>query len=317
MTRTPLAIVTGASSGVGLHATAALMARGWRVILACRDLAKAQAAAAGQALDPAGYEIAHLDLGSLASVRAFAAGFQASGRALDALVCNAAVYLPLLKEPMRSPEGYEISVATNYLGHFLLANLLLPDLRRAPAPRLVTLGTVTANSEEFGGRVPIPAPADLGELEGLEAGFRAPVSMIDGKAFKAGKAYKDSKLCTMMMSRELHARFHDETGIVFSTLYPGCVADTPLFRNAPPLFQRVFPWFQKTVTKGYVSQPLSGERVAQVVADPGFAQSGVHWSWGNRQDGRAAFAQSLSAKATDAKRSARLWELSAGLVGLS
>jgi len=58
--------------------------------------------------------------------------------------------------------------------------------------------------------------------------------------------------------------------------------------------------------------------VAQVVADPAFAQSGVHWSWGNRQTpGRTAFAQSLSSKATDSARSARLWDLSAGLVGLA
>jgi len=314
----PLAIVTGASSGVGLHATNALIKRGWHVIMACRNLPKAQAAAISLGMAPADYEIAWLDLGSLDSVRQFAAEFRATGRALDSLVCNAAVYLPLLKAPARSPEGYEISVATNYLGHFLLANLMLEDLQKAPSPRLITLGTVTANSEEFGGRVPIPAPADLGDFQGMKAGFKAPIAMIDGRAFKAGKAYKDSKLCTMMMSRELHSRYHESTGIVFSTLYPGCVADTPLFRNAPPLFQKIFPWFQKNITKGYVSQPLSGERVAQVVADPEFTQSGVHWSWGNRQkEGREAFAQGLSSKATDKERSRRLWELSAPMVGLS
>jgi len=127
--------------------------------------------------------------------------------------------------------------------------------------------------------------------------------MIDGRAFKAGKAYKDSKLCNMITSREFHRRYHDHTGVVFNTLYPGCVAETALFRDAPKLFQRVFPWFQKTITKGYVSQPLAGERVAQVVTGPGFEQSGVHWSWGNRQrEGAEAFAQSLSAKANNEAR---------------
>jgi protochlorophyllide reductase len=64
--------------------------------------------------------------------------------------------------------------------------------------------------------------------------------------------------------------------------------------------------------------PCSGERLAQVVSGPEFTQSGVHWSWGNRQkEGRATFAQPLSAKATDATRSATLWDLSEGLVGLS
>jgi protochlorophyllide reductase len=165
--------------------------------------------------------------------------------------------------------------------------------------------------------VPIPAPADIGDLEGLAAGFLAPVAMINGKPFKAGKAYKDSKLCNMITSRELHRRFHAETGIVFNTLYPGCVAETALFRNAPKLFQRIFPWFQKNITKGYVSQPLSGERVAQVVCDPEFQQSGVHWSWGNRQKPDAKpFAQALSAKARDDLRAQRLWELSEDLVGL-
>jgi protochlorophyllide reductase len=302
---------------VGLHATNALVRRGWHVVMACRDLDKARAAAAELCISPDAVTLMHIDLGSQESVRRFVAEFQASGRPLNALLCNAAVYLPLLKEPARSPEGYEISVATNHLGHFLLMNLLLPDLRLVPGARLITLGTVTANSEEFGGKVPIPAPADLGDLEGLEAGFGAPIAMINGKPFKAGKAYKDSKLCNMIISRELHRRFHAETGIIFNTLYPGCVAETALFRNAPKLFQKIFPWFQKNITKGYVSQPLSGERVAEVVADPAFTQSGVHWSWGNRQKpGAKPFAQPLSAKAQNEPRAARLWELSERMVGL-
>jgi len=312
-------IITGTSSGVGLYAAHALLRRGWHVVLASRDLAKMAQAADSLGFVSGTYTSLQIDLGSQASVRAFVDAFRATGRPLDALVCNAAVYLPLLKEPARSPEGYEISVATNHLGHFLLSTLLLPDLQKSTMqpPRLVTLGTVTANSEEFGGKVPIPAPADIGNLEGLEAGFLAPVSMINGKAFKAGKAYKDSKLCNMIISRELHRRYHESTGVVFNTLYPGCVADTALFRHSPPLFRKIFPWFQKNITKGYVSQELSGDRVAQVVADPAFAVSGVHWSWGNRQqEGRQAFAQPLSAKANDAARAKRLWELSEGLVAV-
>lgn len=316
----PTVIVTGASSGVGLYAAQALVRRGWFVVMACRDLGKATAAARTLGIETGQHALLHIDLGSQDSVRAFVAAFRALGRPLHALVNNAAVYLPRLKAPQRSPEGHEISVATNHLGHFLLSRLLLDDLRAASGPRarLITLGTVTANSEEFGGKVPIPAPADLGDLQGLEAGFRDPVAMIDGKPFKAGKAYKDSKLCNMITSRELHRRYHADTGIVFATLYPGCVADTALFRDTPPAFQRIFPWFQKHITKGYVTQALAGERVAQVVADGAFAQSGVHWSWGNRQQpGRQAFAQPLSAKANDAARAARLWALSEKLVQLA
>lgn len=99
-------IVTGASSGVGLHATKALVDRGWHVIMACRDLAKAKAAAAALNIPSDRVSLELIDLGSQASVRAFAARIGATGLPLHALVCNAAVYLPLLKEPARSPEGY-------------------------------------------------------------------------------------------------------------------------------------------------------------------------------------------------------------------
>ena len=70
--------------------------------------------------------------------------------------------LPLHKQPAPSPEGYEISVATNYLGHFLPASLMQDDLPKAASPSPDhARHTVTANSEEFGGSVPIPAPADV------------------------------------------------------------------------------------------------------------------------------------------------------------
>ncbi len=321
MSVAPTCIVTGASSGVGLYGTLALAHRGWHVIMACRDVQKARTAADALGIAPDRRTILPIDLGSQASVRSFVEAFRSTGRQLDALVCNAAVYLPRLTQPERSPEGYEISVATNHFGHFLLANLLLPDLERSThaSRRLIILGTVTANYEEFGGKIPIPAPADIGNLEGLEAGFKAPIAMINGKAFKPGKAYKDSKLCNMITGRELHRRYHAQTGIVFNTLYPGCVADTPLFRHTPRAFQVIFPWFQKNITKGYVTQTLAGERLAQVVADPKFGErSGVHWSWGNRQkEGREAFAQQLTAKAQSQALGERLWALTERCVGLA
>jgi protochlorophyllide reductase len=312
-------LITGASSGVGLFATKAMVARGWHVVMACRDTDKARRAQAALAIPDDAVTHLPVDLGDLESVRRLVESFHASGRTLDALVINAAVYLPRLKSPQRSPQGYEISMATNHLGHFLLIQLLLPDLERSshPSRRLVILGTVTANSKELGGRIPIPAPADLGDLAGFAAGFQAPIAMADGKPFKPGKAYKDSKLCTMITSQELHRRLHDGTGIIVSSLYPGCVADTPLFRHTPKAFQTIFPWFQKNITGGYVSQALAGERVAQVVADPEFAVSGVHWSWGNRQKkGGKQFSQELSEQASNPETARRLWDYSMRLVGL-
>jgi protochlorophyllide reductase len=313
-------IITGASSGVGLQAARALAQRdNWHVIMACRDLEKTKREADRLGIDPNKYTIIHLDLASIESVHQFAKDFRATGRSLESLVCNAATYLPLLKEPAYSVDGYELSVATNHLGHFLLCNLLLEDLKRSSSPdrRLVILGTVTANPKELGGKIPIPAPPDLGTLKGFEDGFKAPIAMIDGKKFKAGKAYKDSKLCNMLTMRELHRRYHNATGITFNALYPGCVATTALFRNSYPLFQKIFPWFQKNITKGYVSEELSGDRVAMVVADPEFKTSGVYWSWGNRQkEGRSSFAQEVSNEASDDAKALKMWETSAKLVGL-
>lgn len=315
------AIITGASSGVGLYAAKALAARGdWHVVMACRNLEKAKAAAESVGMPTENYSMIHLDLASLSSVRQFVSDFRSLNRPLSALVCNAAVYLPLLKEPERSVDGYELSVATNHLGHFLLCNIMLEDLKQSTTTdkRLVILGTVTANPKELGGKIPIPAPPDLGDLAGMEAGFKDPVSMINGKKFKSGKAYKDSKLCNVLTMRELHRRYHEATGITFSSLYPGCVADTPLFRNHFPLFRTIFPWFQKNITGGYVSQDLAGERVATLVHDPKYKESGMYWSWGNRQaEGRKSFVQEMSNEALDDDKAQKLWALSSQLVGLA
>lgn len=311
-------IITGTSSGVGLHAANALEKTGkWHIIMACRNLEKTQKAAASLGMSPENYTIIHIDLGSLESVQQFVKDFRATGRTLDALVCNAAIYLPLLKEPLRSPEGYELSVATNHLGHFLLSNLMLDDLKksRAQEPRLVILGTVTHNPDELGGKIP-PRP-DLGDLKGFAEGFKSPISMIDGKEFNSVKSYKDSKVCNVLTMRELHKRYHQSTGIVFSSLYPGCVATTPLFRNHYPLFQRLFPLFQKYITGGFVTEEQAGERVALLVNDPAYNKSGVYWSWGNRQKkNRQSFIQTVSPQASDEEKGALMWDYSEKLVGL-
>ena len=308
--------ITGASSGIGLQATIALAQTGqWHVVMACRDLSKAERAAQAVGMPQDSYTIMHLDLANLESVRQFVKNFRESGKSLDALVCNAAIYMPLLKEPLRSVDGYELSVATNHLGHFLLCNLMLEDLKNSSSsePRLVILGTVTHNPKELGGKIP-PRP-DLGELKGFAEGFKEPYSMIDGKKFEPVKAYKDSKVCNVLTMRELHRRYHESTGITFSSLYPGCVATTALFRDHYPLFQKLFPLFQRYITGGFVSEEEAGKRVAEVVTDPAYSQSGAYWSWGNRQkkDGKS-FIQEVSAEASDDDKAESLWELSDKLV---
>lgn len=311
-------VITGTSSGVGLYAAKALAKRGWHVVMACRDIPKTEAAAQEVGIAKDSYTIMPIDLADLVSVRKFVQNFRSSGRSLEALVVNAAIYMPLLKEPLRSPEGYELSMATNHLGHFLLCNMMLEDMKKSTYPdrRMVILGTVTHNPDELGGKIP-PRP-DLGNLEGFAKGFKAPVSMADGRKFESVKAYKDSKVCNVLTMRELHRRYHEATGITFTSLYPGCVADTPLFRNHYPLFQKLFPLFQKNITGGYVSQELAGERVAQVVADPEYKQSGAYWSWGNRQKKSGkSFVQTVSPQARDDEKAVLVWDLSKKLVGLA
>ncbi len=326
-------LITGTTSGVGLYATKALLELGWKVITANRSPLRSEAAAVKLGL-PFGctrqLQHIYMDLGDLDSVRVGVKSLLASlEEPLDALVCNAAVYMPRLSKPKRSAQGYELSMATNHFGHFLLIQLLLENLSCSKRPlwegrswgieppRLVMLGTVTANYKELGGKIPIPAPADLGDLSGFDQGFRDPISMASGKRFKPGKAYKDSKLCNMVTIQELHRRFKDSP-ILFSSLYPGCVANTKLFRNTPKIFQWLFPWFQKLITGGFVSEALAGRRVAQVVSDPQFGVSGVHWSWGNRQSkNRQQFSQQLSDRITDPKTSKNVWDLSMRLVGLN
>ena len=70
----------------------------------------------------------------------------------------------------------------------------------------------------------------------------------------------------MLTMGEMHRRFHKDTGVVFSSLYPGCIATTGLFREHYGLFRTLFPPFQKYITKGYVSEEDAGTRLAQVTA---------------------------------------------------
>lgn len=139
-------IITGASSGLGLATAKAIGESGeWHVIMACRDFLKAEKAAKSVGIPKENYTVMHLDLASLESVRQFVDTFRRSGRPLDALVCNAAVYLPTAKEPTFTADGFELSVGTNHLGHFLLSRLLLDDLKQSdyPQKRLIIVGSIT------------------------------------------------------------------------------------------------------------------------------------------------------------------------------
>ncbi|XP_024374027.1 protochlorophyllide reductase [Physcomitrium patens] len=311
-------IITGASSGLGLATAKVLADSGeWHVIMACRDFLKAERAAKSVGMPKENYTVMHCDLSSLNSVKQFVDNFRRSGRPLDVLVCNAAVYLPTAKEPRYTADGFELSVGTNHLGHFLLANLLMEDIQHKEnnnSRRVIIVGSITGNTNTVAGNV--PPKANLGDLRGLAGGLDGVRSsvMIDGGEFDGAKAYKDSKVCNMLTMQEMHRRFHEKTGVTFASLYPGCIATTGLFREHYSLFRTLFPPFQKYITKGYVSEEESGRRLAQVVSDPSMNKSGVYWSWNNQS---GSFENELSQEASDAEKAKKLWEVSEKLVGLA
>lgn len=310
-------IITGASSGLGLATAKALAETGkWHIIMACRNFLKAERAAKSAGIAKESYTVMHLDLASLDSVRQFSENFRRSGRPLDVLVCNAAVYLPTAKEPSFTAEGFELSVGTNHLGHFLLSRLLLDDMKQSDytSKRVIIVGSITGNTNTLAGNV--PPKANLGDLRGLAGGLNRLNSspMIDGGDFDGAKAYKDSKVCNMLTMQEFHRRYHEETGITFASLYPGCIATTGLFREHIPLFRLLFPPFQNYITKGYVSEEEAGKRLAQVVGDPSLTNSGVYWSWNKNS---ASFQNQLSKEASDAEKARKVWEISEKLVGLA
>ena len=123
------AIVTGANSGIGRAAAAALAGHGARVVLAVRNLDKGRAAAAPMSGDA---EVRQLDLASLASVREFAAAWDGE---IDLLINNAGIMIPPLS---RTADGFELQFGTNHLGHFALTNLLLEHV----TGRVVTVASV-------------------------------------------------------------------------------------------------------------------------------------------------------------------------------
>jgi protochlorophyllide reductase len=331
-----LVCITGASSGLGL-ATAEELAKSGKyfVVMAVRDVEKAKKVAKERGFPENSYVAMKLELGNLQSVRDFVANLKAfkSARPLNHLICNAAVYRPTDPKPAFTDDGFEMSMGVNHLGHFLLVNLLVEDMARAKNARCCIVGSITGNTNTVGGGLVYPQ-ADLGNLKGFEKGMTNPVTMADGKPFFGAKAYKDSKVCNMMTVSELHRRYHKDTGIVFSSMYPGCIAETALFREKRGWFRKAFPWFMKYVTGGYVSEKEAGERLAQVIDDERCSKSGVYWSWngGAKTVGRWSpdgkprgaggaggeiFENEYSDAVADARKAKQVWDYSKKIVGLS
>jgi protochlorophyllide reductase len=129
-------IITGGNRGIGLAAAKQLAATGrWNVVLACRSISNAQDALSRFEVGTENVTVMPLDLADLSSVANFAATW--GGRSIDCLALNAGVHTGSRSTPLYTTDGYELTVGTNHIGHFFLAKLLLPNLQRSSAGRIV------------------------------------------------------------------------------------------------------------------------------------------------------------------------------------
>lgn len=196
-----VAIVTGANSGIGYETAKALAEKDATVILACRNLEKAQVACNTilQAAPNAKVEVMELDLASLASVRTFAEAFKAKYGKLDLLINNAGVMIPPLTKTV---DGFEVQFGANHLGHFALTSLLLNLLLATPGARVVNVSSVMHRSGVI-------------SFDNLNA----------EKGYDPMNAYAQSKLANLLFTLELNRQLAEHGSEVIATAaHPGWTA---------------------------------------------------------------------------------------------
>jgi NAD(P)-dependent dehydrogenase (short-subunit alcohol dehydrogenase family) len=211
------AIVTGASSGLGVETVRALAGAGAQVVMPLRSRDKGEAVAAelrASTRNPA-IETADLDLGDYSSVRAFADGFLASGRPLHILINNAGIMATPLR---RLAPGFEAQFGTNHLGHMLLAGRLAPALLKAAPSRVVALSS-------------------LGHR-------RSPISFDDAnferRPYDKWEAYGQAKTANALFAVELNRRLEGQ-GVNAYAVHPGGIM-TELQRDLTQEEMKAFGW---------------------------------------------------------------------------
>jgi len=204
-------LLTGGSSGIGLEGAQQLLKAGHRLTVLCRDaatgdrLAQLVAQGAGRQLDGR-LATPVCDLSDLASVEHCAEALLSAAEPIDSLVLNAGLQYSGARKPRWSAQGFELTIAVNHLAHQVLLQRLLPLLLRGKEQRLVVTSSEVHDPTTAGGKV--GRPAGLGDLAGLRQGPGA--AMLNGGAFNAEKAYKDSKLCNLLMARELERQLEQQ-----------------------------------------------------------------------------------------------------------
>jgi len=310
-------LLTGGSSGIGFEAATLLLKAGHHLTLPCRD---ATTAAALRERLGGRIETPICDLADLSSIDRCAASLLAKGEPIDTLVLNAGLQYSGGAEPRWSAQGYELTIAVNHLGHQALLQQLLPLLLRGTAPRLVVTASEVHDPSTAGGKVGLPA--GLGDLAGLRQGPGAP--MLDGNSsFNAEKAYKDSKLCNLLMAREVERRLREQgTPLTVLAWSPGLVIprrDGGFFRYSRshnPLGQALFALVARDLLRLSETPKRAGTLLAGLASTSPPQASGLQYR-SNRVlgPGRLRFeASQPSADACSDTLARQLWDLSAQII---
>jgi NAD(P)-dependent dehydrogenase (short-subunit alcohol dehydrogenase family) len=286
-----VAVVTGANSGLGLVTARELARAGAHVVLACRNTVKGELALREieGAVAGARTELSALDLGSLQSVRDFAARFRDGHEGLDILVNNAGLMAP---PRGTTSDGFELQLGTNHLGHFALTGLLLPALEGRDDARVVT---VASGAHRMG-------KIDFDNLQ-------------RERHYNRWTAYGQSKLANLLFMFELERRLRAAGSTVSSlAAHPGYAA-TNLQTSAPPLLDRV----AMAIPNRFYAQS------AEMGALPTLYAATVPGLPGGTYVGPDGFAEgrghprvvSASSAAQDPEVAARLWAVSEELTGVA
>jgi NAD(P)-dependent dehydrogenase (short-subunit alcohol dehydrogenase family) len=288
--RGTVALVTGASTGLGLETARALAAAGASVTLAVRTEPRGDAAAATirDLLPDASLECGLLDLTSLASVRAFAEWFTARHDRLGILVNNAGVMATPFE---RTADGFELQFGTNHLGHFLLTNLLTPLLVAAAPSRVVNLSS--------------------GGHRGSDIIWDDP--NYERREYDKFEAYGQSKTANILFTVELDRRLRDR-GVRSYAVHPGMIA-TELGRYMTREDFRALSARAKSSPSGGLPQRKSVESGA--ATSVWAATSADLRTQGGVYCEDCAVSDQHAPWALDADSAQRLWALSEALVGQS
>lgn len=210
------AIVTGANIGLGYETTLVLSQKHFHVIMACRNMKKAQLAKENIIkINPsASLEIMILDLNSLESVREFADTFNANHNKLDLLINNAGIMIPPFG---KTEDGFESQMGVNYFSHFLLTGLLLPIMENTNDARIISLSSIAHKNAKI-------------NFDNLNS----------EKSYKKMEAYGQSKLACLMFAYELDRKLKKSGSKVKSiAAHPG-VSNTDLGRHVPKFLYTIF-----------------------------------------------------------------------------